>query len=39
MKHCNQQRLGGVQLRNKQIEELIDFEDKQPLCLSLIHLD
>lgn len=26
-------------LRNKQIEELIDFEDKQPLGSSLIYLD
>lgn len=26
-------------LRNKQIQELIDFEDKQPLGSSLIYLD
>lgn len=26
-------------LRNKQIEELIGFEDKRPLCSSLIYLD
>lgn len=34
MEDHNQVRMEGVLLRNKQIEELIDFEDKLPICCS-----